>query len=138
MAKKAKRKPPKPAEPVTEVYTITMQWGDQEEGLYHWSGRATSDDEAIRLAREEMDRSYNEQYVGADDPKEDHRGIEGGHETTEYVVSDMVSGVNEYAASDMLKALRVINENYELDPEHGAVLLAAIARGEGRDVENAN
>jgi hypothetical protein len=136
MAKKAKRKPAKPVEPETEVYTIVLEWGDREEGLYHWSGRAISDDEATRLAREEMDSSYNEQYCDSDDPKEDFRGIEGGHATTEYVVSDVVSGVNEYAATDMLKALRLINENYELDPEHGAVLLAAIARGEGRDAEN--
>ena len=130
--KKAKKTKRSAAEPATEAYTIALEWGQDDEGLYHWAGRATSEDEAIRLAREEMDRSYNSEYIDADDPKEDNRGIEGGHETTEYVVSDVISGVNEYAAKDMLDALRTIQKEYILDADHMKLLERAIGRGEGR------
>jgi hypothetical protein len=112
-----------------QPFTLTMEWGQEDEGLYHWSGRACDIEHAAQLAREEIDCSYNEEYgyQGAE-----ARGIEGGEETTEYVISDYISGVNEFAAGDMLDALRLIARNYQLADDHKKVVEHAIARGEGR------
>jgi hypothetical protein len=114
--------------PRLKPFNLTLEWGQRDEGLYHWAGRARNLDHATKLAREQMDRSYNEEYSTYCDP----RGIEGGEETTEYVVSDYSEGANEFAAPELLKALKLINNTYILDPADQAAVEKAIARGEGR------
>ena len=113
-------------------YNLTMEWGQKDEGLYHWSGRAKDLEEATRLAREEMDESYNGQYAKGEFADEMRRGIEAGEETTEYVMADYSEGVNEFAASDMLDALKLIADTYKLEEADMKIVQDAIARGEGR------
>lgn len=112
-----------------QPFNLTMKWGQDDEGLYHWAGRARDLEHATQLAREEMDVSYNEQYCrhGAE-----ARGVEGEEETTEYVVDDYASGANEFAAPEMLEALRLVKKNCTLPAEILAKVDNAIARGEGR------
>jgi hypothetical protein len=113
-------------------FNLTMEWGQQDEGLYHWSGRAKDLDDAFRLAREEMDDSYNGQYAKGEFADEMRRGIAAGEETTEYVMADYSEGVNEFAASDMLDALKLIADTYKLEEADMKIVQDAIARGEGR------
>lgn len=114
-----------------KTYTLTMEWGQSDEGLYHWAGRARNEDEAIQLAREEMDATYNEEY-NKDEPVSQWRGKDSGDETTEYVCCDSAEGVNEYAAADMLSALKLVASSCSLTAEVSKAVQDAIARGEGR------
>jgi hypothetical protein len=120
--------------PRLKPFSLTMEWGQKDEGMYHWAGRARDLDHATQLAREEMDSSYNEQYAKPIDRFADEmrRGKEAGEETTDYVVADHAEGANEFAAAELLKALKRIEKRYILDPADQKVVEHAIARGEGR------
>jgi hypothetical protein len=120
--------------PKLKPFSLTLAWGQRDEGMYHWAGRARDLDHATRLAREEMDSSYNQQYAKGTDrfANEMRRGKEADDETTDYVVSDYSEGANEFAAPDLLKVLKLISRTYILDPAHQKMAEAAIARGEGR------
>ena len=112
-----------------QPFNLTMKWGQEDEGLYHWAGRARDLAHATQLAREEMDVSYNDEYCRfGGEP----RGIEGEEPTTEYVVDDYASGSNEFAAPEMLDALRLVKKDCNLPAEILAKVEHAIARGEGR------
>lgn len=113
-------------------FSLTLAWGQRDEGQYHWAGQAANLTEATRLAREEMDSSYNGEYCNG--PKDDgwKRGLEGEDKTTEYVVSDYSEGANEFAAPDMLAALQRVADVYILDDADQKMVDHAIARGEGR------
>lgn len=116
-----------------KVYTLVLAWGESDEGNYHTALRATNLNDAIRLAREEMDASYNEEYCTGKFACEP-RGIAADEETTEYEVVDHIEGVNEFAASDMLDALKHIIEIQALVPNSPAdrMVREAIAKGEAR------
>jgi hypothetical protein len=115
-------------------FSVTLAWGQRDEGLYHWAGRARDLDHATQLAREEMDSSYNEQYAKPNDRFADEmrRGKEAGEETTDYVVSDYAEGANEFAAPELLKALKRVNDTYILEAADQKMVETAIARGEAR------
>lgn len=126
-----------------KAYTIVLAWGDQEEGLYHWAGQATQARFAISKARAAMDASHNENYCRAiggmpADPA-NRRGREARKRTTAYGVVEVIEGVNEYAAKDMLDVLREVRGYVATSPaiqvpEVAAILARvdwAIARGEG-------
>lgn len=130
-----------------KTFTITLAWGDEEEGLYHWAGKARDVSAAERKARMEMDESYNDCYAKNKDGTYDTymlRGKRAHKRTTEYRVVDLIEGVNEFAADDLLKALRacrnyiaddLTDSNREEDADAFALLDkadAAIKRGEGQ------
>jgi len=123
-----------------KAFTLTLAWGDREEGNYHWAGRARDYDSAVRKARREMDQSYNATYWSKDRSRDEKRGEEGGHAMTEYEVVDSVDGVNEFAASEMLETLRFARERLAHgyasmnNPDLFSRIDRAIARGEGRNV----
>jgi len=121
--------------PKLRTFSLTLEWGQRDEGHYYWAGQAKDYSEAKRLAREEMDCSYNEQYCKPAFPGSDEmrRGKEAGKKTTAYVVSDWVEGVNEFAAAAMLAALKHILKTYGLDEEDQRLVQDAITKGEGRD-----
>ena len=132
-------------------YSLTLAWGQSDEGLYHWAGRAASLDAATQAAREEMDGVYNDVYAKGEDDAWMLRGKAAGAQTTGYDVVDFQEGVNEFAADDMLACLRYIDSVAPAQPGDGSSPLedeelielvitgkalkdirAAIARGEGR------
>ena len=114
-------------------FSLTLEWGQRDEGLYHWAGQARNLAHATKLAREEMDSSYNDQYAKGKFADDMRRGKEAGEETTEYVVSDYAEGANEFAAPELLRALKHVNDTYILDAADQKMVEDAIALGEGRD-----
>lgn len=113
-------------------FSMILAWGQDDEGTYAWAGRARDLDHATKLAREEMDRSYNEQYAKGKYADDMRRGKEAKEKTTDYDVIDSNEGANEFAAPEMLKALQRIAEIYILDDADQKLVKHAIARGEGR------
>ena len=134
-----------------KTYTIVLEWGEHDEGLYHWAGQAVDIGTAEQLARMEMDRSYNESYWAEGDDPENKRGMEGGSEPTDYAIVECTIGVNEFAAQEMLDTLKATlphisseveqrkfggnDEDYAALEAVEAQVIKAIAHGEGRDLD---
>ena len=79
-------------------FSIRLAGGEPDEDLYRYAGRHHDEQDAIRAARKEMDRAYNENYRDALDDQF-RRGIDVGQQTTQYRVVTIVEDVNEYAAT---------------------------------------
>lgn len=129
-----------------KTFTLTLAWGESDEGLYHWAGQAETLEAATRKARQEMDKAEDQQPHHDDCPLPDSGHVckcpsdfdHGDFDPEEYELVDSVEGVNEYAATDMLTALKVAEAwmvaelNGRLEVEALATVRAAIAKGEGR------
>ena len=122
-----------------KTFSMTLAWGENDEGHYHWAGQAENFDAALELARQEMDASYNEEYCN-DENDPCLRGVASGEDATEYELVDYSEGANEFAAKDMLDALRRARDYIATSPTVNEPAIAellwmvetALARGEGK------
>jgi hypothetical protein len=100
-------------------FCILLRWGQSDEGEYGYTGRHATEDEAIAAARSEMfwseksPEDYPELFDENGNPLPDD-DEEVADEIPEYDVIE-VNNVNVYAASDALKALRAVWDDFGRD-----------------------
>jgi hypothetical protein len=77
---------------MSNLYSILLKWGENDEGYYGICVEAENEDDATKQAQEAMNDA--QEYDDSDD-----------HEVLEYEVIEIHKGANIWAAPEMLTAL---------------------------------
>jgi hypothetical protein len=122
------------------VYSLLLQWGDDELSNYAWAGRAKDRDEAVRLAR--IEAAVSNDMMDESDRKQapellampDHDFEEWCDSVATCADSILLEeeGVSLWAASDLLTAVKALlsaQTSEDLD-EARTLAAAAVAKAE--------